>query len=271
MSQQETNATQRAEQEAFRKNEQQRLEKDRMTEDKRLAEERQQAHDKNQEEIRKDSERRRQTDKDRKEFAKHQEEVRINREESIRAEKLHQEQEQGEEVKPMQSRTPQSQELRDLSNVQKAFERQIKVNAHIEAEYQRAIDKHDHFKGKFEDWHKTNINMTLTRNKVEREKLHQKREGIEKDIEREYRIVREKPKFFDGKGKRAELDQDYQDKLQDKMKELAKGKDEAVKSLDESKNKGQDYRQQEEAVRERVNERLENMRNSRSHDIGHSR
>lgn len=271
MSQQEENATQKAEQEAIIKNEKQRLEKDRITEEKRLADEQQRAYEKNQEEVRKDSERRRQTDKDRKELSKHQEEVRVNREELMKADRVYK---GGQKVIPMHNRIKEldGRELQEeLKNTQKAFERQLMARAYGNDGNQKAIEKHDHFKGKYEELQKVNRSIEQTKERATLKKLNAKREGIEKEIEKEHRVGRERPKIFDRKDKRQQLDREYQDRLQDKMKDLTKGKDEAIKSIAESKNQGQDYRQQEEAVKERVQERLEKMKSSQAQDIGRDR
>ncbi len=291
MSQYDENGTIKAEQEAIKKHEEQerlakqekelqtaekvRIEKDRQIEEGRLADERQKAYEKNQEEIRKDSERRRQQDKDRKELSKHQEEVRVNREELMKADRVYQ---GGEKVIPMQNRIKEldGRELQEeLKNTQKAFERQLMARAYGNDGNQRAIEKHDHFKGKLEEWQKVNRSIEQTKDRATLQKLHAKRDGIEKEIEKEHRVGRERPKFFDGRDKRQQLDRDYEGKLQDKMKELTKGKGEAEKSMAYSKsndNENQDYKEYENSIREKVQQRMQEQADkSHTHSLGRGR
>ncbi len=285
MSEYDKNATIGAEQESLRQQEEktladekakelqnhekQRLEKDRLTEEKRLAEERQNDYERNQEEIKKDSERRRQADRDRKEQQRQQEDLRKAQEELKRIENEQKalEQKEMEEPKKKSEHIPQSQELMDLANTQTMFERQIRAESQVKAEYNRAIEKHDTFKEKVETLDKLNKSIEQTKDKVLLTKYKANKESLEKDIERDYGISKEKPKFLQSKEKKAEVERDYRDKLQDKMNGFAKDKEYAVKSLEESKQ-NRDYLGYEQSIRDKVPEKVNGRNQTQTNSRG---
>ena len=245
------------------KHEKQRLENDRQNEEKRLSEESHKDYERNQKEIQKDSDRRRETDRSQREareIAKQQDDLRKAQEEIKRIQDEQSHEQQGKYLDQSKSKEqiPQSQELRDLANTQTGFERQIRAQSQVNAEYTRMIEKHDSFKDKVDTLEKINKGMEQTKDKGLMKKYQANKENLERDIERDYGISKEKPKLFQSKDKKNEIEKEYKGKLQEKVQEFAKGKDYAVESLSENKNvMGKDNGRHDQIIREKVQEKVQ--------------
>lgn len=267
MSQYDESSIEKIEQEEIKKAEQQRLEKDRIAEEKRLAEERRKAYEKNQEKIRKDSEARRQANKD------SQENARINRENLMKGDRAYI---GGEDVIPYHERIKEleGRELeQELEKSQKSFDQKRMAIAYAKSGNEKVIEKHDKFKSNYEELQKINLRIEQTKDRATLKKLHERRKELEKEIQRENRVFREKPKLFDSKEKRERLDQKYQGKLQDKMQELTKAKDHAEKAIAQLKNNDneQNYQEYEKSIREQVQQRVKeraDLTNTKAHGRG---
>ena len=260
------------------KNEKERIGKDTQKETKRLEEERKKETERIQKENEKASEKRRQTDRDRKEQKQLQEELKARAEMEQAMNRANEEPLRGgyTSTKADAQNRARKMEL-DIKHRKDGSKEERWGEAwkdHFKAtqgkqDYYKTIEKHDTLEVKTEQLDKLNKSIEKTNDKTMIKKYQTTKEGIEKDIERDYGISKEKPKFMQSKDKTRAQEKDYREKLQGKLQNLSEEKEQAIETL--KKYQPQKNIKAEKSVQDKGKDKLKSQENTKEQNNYRSR